>query len=380
MVSINVIKNPKFQFIFVVILLLLLFGMYFNVTPFSQQQKTNTTLLKHSPKLSDEVKLNIIKRNEIFNDKENELKLKQKREKIESIISPICTDIHSKQVSKVIEIPSLNVSNPSDKNGFCKPYRYAQLKTTPPIDMCIWPEGSDMFISERIAAGGIWDATEMEYTRKCLQNQPPGIVIDAGANIGQFALFMAALGHYVYAIEPFGPHIEMIQKSRLMNGFNNLRIYKNAISDHHGIVQLLGTDDKNRGGGFIRKLNFFESDIHMIKLDDLIPLLKKNHPKEKAILFMKIDIEGHEARLFRGAIHLLSEYNVKNIVMEISHQGFRQAGCDVRMTLKAMMQLGYKIITKEVGELNQENFEHWMRLITQFNTVDIMLEKITNFS
>ena len=59
----------------------------------------------------------------------------------------------------------------------------------------MWPAKVDQYISAEILKGKVWDSDVMTQMVEVLEGAPPGIVVDAGANIGSFTLVAAVLGH-----------------------------------------------------------------------------------------------------------------------------------------------------------------------------------------
>lgn len=74
--------------------------------------------------------------------------------------------------------------------------------------MCIWDPEKDIYISKTISQGDIWErffADEMMKTIR--ESGKKGIVIDAGANIGQYTLLAASAGQTVFSFEPIPEHV-----------------------------------------------------------------------------------------------------------------------------------------------------------------------------
>ena len=59
------------------------------------------------------------------------------------------------------------------------------------------------------------------YWSRLLSAQPPGIVIDAGAQVGLFTGTAVALGHHVLAVDARPEHVQMIATSLKLNGLSH---------------------------------------------------------------------------------------------------------------------------------------------------------------
>ena len=66
------------------------------------------------------------------------------------------------------------------------------------------------------------------------------VVVDVGANIGDFAIQAAALcpRGRVYAVEPLGGNVEMIAINRSLNGLSNVEILHLALGADEGEVEI----------------------------------------------------------------------------------------------------------------------------------------------
>lgn len=119
---------------------------------------------------------------------------------------------------------------------------------------------------------------------------PDWLVIDIGAQIGQFSLFAAKLGRDVVAIEPFFDNIIRFHKAVVNEGLEQrIRLITNAISDERGQVRLLQKIEDNIGGQYLIRTNetanqraFSRSDrlwnkylVETIWLDDILDYLPK---------------------------------------------------------------------------------------------------------
>lgn len=157
-------------------------------------------------------------------------------------------------------------------------------------------------------------------------------MFDIGAQVGQYSLFAAKLGHHVLAVEPFEDNILRIHKAVHMENLQDkVILIKNALSHKRNDILLLEKDKQNVGGqtllneNNINKIKYSRSEmatnkylVETIFMDDLIdyiPLNKYGKRYEKAVI--KIDIEGFEPFAFDKCKKLFETYNVQMIFMEL---------------------------------------------------------------
>lgn len=150
-----------------------------------------------------------------------------------------------------------------------------------------------------------WFESEVKFVREWLR---PGMTaIDIGANLGVYALTMAKRvteSGRVYAFEPASSSRDRLLRSSAENGFQNLIVSGFAISDMdgtgwlmHGASSELNTLAKEDGDSQGEK-----EAIQLRSLDSL-----QRELGWKNIDFVKIDAEGTEERIIKGAETLFRE-------------------------------------------------------------------------
>jgi len=160
--------------------------------------------------------------------------------------------------------------------------------------------------------------------------EPGEIAVDVGANIGYMTAVLASRvsslsGGSVLAIEAHPEIFEELKynvenwRKQLTNV--NLEIQQIAISDERGKVTL-GIPDSfatNRGLAAVLSrndateqpnLNYWQTvTVESVSLDELLPAPKK-------IGVLKLDVEGHEISVLKGAKKLLKEQRIRDCVFE----------------------------------------------------------------
>lgn len=138
--------------------------------------------------------------------------------------------------------------------------------------------------------------------------------IDIGANVGFFSLYASKRFKNVIAFEPTQASIDLLKNNFKMNDINNLSLHELALSDESG-KSTFYENPLNQGGNSLEKFadnqlknskeNWAVYDVEVLRLDDLN--LNENE-NLKEIDLIKIDVEGHEAKVLKGARKLLKEY------------------------------------------------------------------------
>jgi len=138
--------------------------------------------------------------------------------------------------------------------------------------------------------------------------QRDSIVLDIGANMGDFTIMAAAqcpLGH-VYAIEPISEYIAVLETNKALNRLSNIEIIHVALGDHQGEIKLAVEGSQSTA--------HFDSaaKTETVRLTTL-PQLMRDHGIERIDL-LKMDCEGAEWDILPAALEVLPR--IRQICME----------------------------------------------------------------
>ncbi|XP_059151005.1 uncharacterized protein LOC131937528 isoform X1 [Physella acuta] len=186
------------------------------------------------------------------------------------------------------------------------------------VKICIYKESNDTWVSGKLKKNELWEEMLVLSMDQALKNGPELMLVDLGANLGEFTLWAAALGHRVLAVEMVLENVHMLQTSLMLSGLSQLvTIVNNALYSDHRTLQV-NFMKKNMGGSRLNTSNVFEALdntrgvvlVNTICLDDLIPLVSNT------TVYMKLDIENTEHEALKCADHFFSKVNVKVVQME----------------------------------------------------------------
>jgi FkbM family methyltransferase len=170
-------------------------------------------------------------------------------------------------------------------------------------DRVQYVDPGDGFVGQAIAENLEY---EPHLTRAIADSLQPGdSFVDVGANIGWFSLLAAArvgpTGR-VLSIEAVPSNVELLVRSSHANGFENVVAMSVAASDRAGVVLL-----QRLGGSNAAIFSSAESAapgdrwVSALPLDGLSSLVR-------GLDVMKIDVEGAELLVLRGAQDLIRRY------------------------------------------------------------------------
>ena len=125
-------------------------------------------------------------------------------------------------------------------------------------------------------------------------------IIDVGANIGNHSLFFSEFLEHdiIHSFEPHSDNFELLQKN--MDG-RKAKLYQTALSEKKGEMVLYNSDSSNNGGFSLH------AHPHSFVVYDKIDVTTLDSYKLKNISMIKIDVEGHEDGVLKGAVNTIKK-------------------------------------------------------------------------
>jgi FkbM family methyltransferase len=160
---------------------------------------------------------------------------------------------------------------------------------------------ADMDVGACVKAGAYEPHVAAELHRRLR----PGMgCLDIGANIGVFALMAARLvgpTGRVVAVEPNPDNVKLIEASRRLNGFEQVRILQTAAGRDFGLLMLNASFTNGTAATL-------PGDVDTILRARTVPVspLDRLLDESARIDLIKIDIEGGEAAALHGARRLIA--------------------------------------------------------------------------
>lgn len=166
---------------------------------------------------------------------------------------------------------------------------------------------ADVVIGLNIIRGN-YEQNEIDFVRRVVK--PGQNVLDIGANIGFFTIVMASLvgpSGKVYAFEPLDQNTDLLELSIAENAFEDrIVLERAALGQSSGSTKLIFLEVEralNSGGSYLFREGIKIPDGHEIREVKMIAL--DDYPLRHPIGFIKIDVEGAEPLVFRGAQRML---------------------------------------------------------------------------
>lgn len=169
-----------------------------------------------------------------------------------------------------------------------------------------WAYPSDAYLGEAIIKYGEYGENEFRFLRDAWQFYPHGgpHIVEVGANAGYLTVPLMSLGR-VIAFEPQPDVFDLLKNNVVMNGKHGqqVSVEQLAVSDEPGAIQCpvvpFTEESANHGGISMGTQATYPSVIvPCVTLD--------RHISVPGVKLLKVDVEGMEEKVLRGAVNLIA--------------------------------------------------------------------------
>ncbi len=170
-------------------------------------------------------------------------------------------------------------------------------------------------------------------------------IFDIGANIGSTTLNFAKLVESegkVFSFEPDPLNYSRVLKNISLNKFSNITLFNHGVGAVKETVFLYNVNENNRG--MLRILNqakeineFSKSTIEVDTIDNIIAEKKISKPD-----IIKIDVEGYELKVLKGAEKTLQKYK-PILFIELDDENLKEQHSSALSLVQYLDGLGYTI-------------------------------------
>jgi FkbM family methyltransferase len=167
---------------------------------------------------------------------------------------------------------------------------------------------------------------EEEPVERIVKSLPAGgTFVDAGAHIGRYSLMAAdrvGPAGRVIAVEPSPENWALLREQAGLNGMSCITPFQVALGEQDGTTELFGGGDQatnsvrhdwqHRMGGQNGAGTCPPQTVRMLSLPSLL-----NRAGVQQVDLLKIDVEGAESEVLRGAERLLRQGRIRELVCEV---------------------------------------------------------------
>lgn len=198
------------------------------------------------------------------------------------------------------------------------------------------------------------------------QSNDDGVIIDVGANQGAYSLmcFRACPSAQIYSFEPHPKTFLFLVNN--LSGKNSLCVNK-ALGASCGVLKLFdyanmdGSSHASLYSGVIEKIHKGDITSHQVEVTTIDDVIKEN--KIQKVKLLKIDTEGHELEVLKGA-----SIAINNRMIKVIHFEFNEMNVISRSFFKDFVEflpeydfyrlLPYGMIPLKYSPLNSEIFAY----------------------
>lgn len=142
------------------------------------------------------------------------------------------------------------------------------------------------------------------------------VAIDIGAHVGLWSRILAIKFQTILAFEPVPAHTECFIKNLVRKGTCRVHLFPVALGNEDGVRHILTTAD-NSGNAHLNPNGSGGIQVKMRRLDDYV----LDH--HQGIDFIKVDVEGAELDVVKGAKETIRRYKPVMVVEQKKGHGQR---------------------------------------------------------
>lgn len=190
------------------------------------------------------------------------------------------------------------------------------------------------------------------------------IVFDIGANAGIYSLAALAANpaSVVHAFEPTPEIATRLRATAVANDLVHLQVHQLAVLDQVGTASLTrcrGENDSNEGMNFVRPgVDQACEIVECTNLDHFCVGLGIAH-----VDLIKLDIQGQELTVLRGALNLLDREALSTIFMELNWAPARSPSCPASEAVELLDSYDFRFADPK-SHLSWRKAGPWLRGLT----------------
>jgi FkbM family methyltransferase len=186
------------------------------------------------------------------------------------------------------------------------------IRTLYGIHMKINPR-QDVGVETSIYNTGTYEKGTLQIIKENLKEGD--VFVDVGANIGLMSLFASQLvkdSGKIHAFEPHPVTRQILQENIEMNNAENIYVSPYAAGSKRGRSRIFDGEDQNRGSATLSPEGQISKgyDVEVISLDEFF--------RDQKINMIKMDVEGYEPEVLKGAEKILKRDHPPFLIVECS--------------------------------------------------------------
>jgi len=213
---------------------------------------------------------------------------------------------------------------------------------------------------------------EPSLTRYVLENirlNAGDVALDIGANLGWYSLILSRLADTsasIFAFEPDPDNFTLLQENVVANSAQQVTAVSSALGAASSTMTLYQSHERNRGRHSLLPLNESRRSLP-VKVETLADFWGRKELGSRPLRFVKIDVEGYELSVLRGAGSLLAR--CETLILEYSPQFMRRAALDPQELLRVVSSAGLEPWVIRNSGLAHVNHNELLALTEQIDVI-----------
>jgi FkbM family methyltransferase len=216
------------------------------------------------------------------------------------------------------------------------------------------------YIANKLMVASKFETTEMNILKQLIETSD--VFVDVGANIGYYTCLACSLGKKALAFEPQPNNLSCLLANIQTNNFTSLaEVFPVGLGEAPGILTLFGASGPSASliNGWAGYSNKFRQMIPVNTLDTILSGRYMNNA-----MAIKIDVEGAEFHVLKGAINTLNRKIKPTWFLEICLDQFHPDALNKNFleTFQLFFDSGYDayIADKEKTAVTIEDVRNWV--------------------
>jgi FkbM family methyltransferase len=252
----------------------------------------------------------------------------------------------------------------SEFYGAYRDFRKAGFKRTPYGFLMAGPASMQ---------NGSYEVEETKNIINCMKEAE--VFIDIGANVGYYTCIARSMKMKVLAVEPLWHNLQYFYHNLNINNWNDVEVYPVGLDDKPGLAVLYGV---GTAASFIKDWSGVSTKMRMVPLSTLDILAAKRFSGRKIVI--KIDVEGIEYRVLKGAHEIMSLSPSPVWIVETGLTGHFPRGHneDFIKVFEEFWSMGYAAydVANAVAEkINEAQVRNWVKSLNTEDHYNFLFKK-----
>lgn len=198
-------------------------------------------------------------------------------------------------------------------------------------------------VGKELYINGVYEKRTLEIIKNSLKSS--SVFFDVGANIGSISLPIAkTAGAQIHAFEPSKLSFSFLGKNVQDNHLTNITLNNLAVHSEDDLEMQFYEAEEKYGNSSL-SATYSQQPHYLVKTISLDAYCKRKDISKIDVL--KIDVQGYEIEVLKGAENLLNAKAINTIIFEMESWAEKQAGYPVGASQQFLLDHGYELFSMQ---------------------------------